>query len=75
MRSSKCSCRSGQIRVSALESVGKLVFYGFMEPAHFIMQEGMFRGLKERLRRASTTRSDELEEATEAVGRAIAGTI
>jgi hypothetical protein len=28
---------------------GKLVIYGFMEPAHFVMQEGMFRGLKERI--------------------------
>lgn len=28
---------------------GKLVIYGFMEPAHFVMQDGMFRGLKERI--------------------------
>ncbi len=29
--------------------LGKLVIYGFMEPAHFFMQDGMFRGLKERI--------------------------
>ncbi len=29
--------------------IGKLIIYGFMEPAHFVMQDGMFRGLKERI--------------------------
>ncbi|MCP3976934.1 MAG: hypothetical protein GY720_20800 [bacterium] len=40
-----------QVRSSSL--VGKLVFYGFMEPAHFIMQDGMFRGLKKRIPEAA----------------------
>lgn len=38
-----------RLQVSTPSILGKLIFYGFMEPAHFIMQEGMFRGLKERI--------------------------
>lgn len=38
-----------RLQVSTPSLVGKLIFYGFEEPAHFIMQDGMFRGLKDRL--------------------------
>jgi hypothetical protein len=41
-----------RLQVSTPSLVGKMIFYGFMEPAHFIMQDGMFRGLKARLREA-----------------------
>lgn len=54
-----------RLQVSTPSLVGKLIFYGFMEPAHFIMQDGMFRGLKERLQKA---RGDQPEEATIRVG-------
>jgi hypothetical protein len=43
--------------------LGKLIIYGFMEPAHFVMQDGMFRGLKERIRsekRSPHSQSDEV---------------
>ena len=54
-----------RLQVSTPSLVGKLVFYAFEEPAHFIMQDGMFRGLKERVRRA---RGDQPEEAPVAIG-------
>jgi hypothetical protein len=54
-----------RLQVSTPSLVGKLVFYGFEEPAHFIMQDGMFRGLKERLREAN---GDRPEEAAVIVG-------
>jgi hypothetical protein len=38
-----------RFQVSTPSFVGKMLFYGFMEPAHFLMQKGMFKGLKERL--------------------------
>lgn len=38
-----------RLQVATPSLVGKLVFYGFMEPAHFVMQRGMFNGLRERL--------------------------
>lgn len=38
-----------RLQVSTPSLIGKLIFYGFMEPAHFIMQQGMFNGLKRRL--------------------------
>jgi hypothetical protein len=41
-----------RLQVSTPSLVGKLIFYGFEEPAHFIMQDGMFRGLKERVQQA-----------------------
>ena len=40
-----------RLQVSTPSIVGKMVFYGFMEPAHFVMQQGMFSGLRERLAR------------------------
>jgi hypothetical protein len=50
---------------------GKLVIYGFMEPAHFVMQNGMFRGLKKRVQSEKTNpdaRSEEVRYATTGVG-------
>lgn len=41
-----------RLQVSVPTLSGKAVFYGFMEPAHFIMQDGMFKGLRERLAKA-----------------------
>ena len=41
-----------RLQVGTPSLVGKLVFYGFEEPAHFIMQDGMFRGLRERVEKA-----------------------
>ena len=38
-----------RLQVSTPSIIGKLIFYGFMEPAHFVMQQGMFKGLKQRL--------------------------
>jgi hypothetical protein len=46
---------------------GKLIIYGFMEPAHFVMQDGMFRGLRERIqseRQSPPNRSEEVAIAT-----------
>lgn len=54
-----------RLQVSSPSLIGKLIFYGFEEPAHFIMQDGMFRGLKERVRQ---TRASSPEQATAAVG-------
>ena len=38
-----------RLQVSTPSFLGKLIFYFFMEPAHYIMQQGMFEGLKKRL--------------------------
>ncbi|MBT8179920.1 MAG: hypothetical protein HKP60_12455 [Eudoraea sp.] len=38
-----------RLQVAQPSLKGKLIFYFFMEPAHFIMQQGMFKGLKKRL--------------------------
>lgn len=38
-----------RLQVNPPPLLGKVVIYGFMEPAHFVMQGGMFRGLKERI--------------------------
>ncbi len=54
-----------RLQVSTPSLVGKLVFYAFEEPAHFIMQDGMFRGLKERVHHA---RGDQPEEIAATVG-------
>jgi hypothetical protein len=46
--------------------LGKFVIYGFMEPAHFVMQEGMFRGLRERIQsegKSSRSRGEEVADA------------
>ena len=40
-----------RLQVGTPSLVGKMIFYGFMEPAHFVMQQGMFNGLSERLAR------------------------
>jgi hypothetical protein len=50
-----------QLQVSTPSLVGKLIFYGFEKPAHFIMQDGMFRGLKARVQ---TVDGAQPEEAT-----------
>lgn len=52
-----------RLQVSTPSLVGKLIFYGFMEPAHFVMQDGMFRGLKERIQPARTPGSEQPDEA------------
>jgi hypothetical protein len=52
---------------------GKLVIYGFMEPAHFVMQDGMFRGLKERIQRERRSPHYRREEVTHAETGAGAG--
>ena len=54
-----------RLQVSTPSMIGKMVFYGFEEPAHFIMQDGMFRGLKERIRHA---RGEQTEAPPVAVG-------
>lgn len=54
-----------RLQVSTPSILGKLIFYGFMEPAHFIMQDGMFRGLKERL---ETPPGHHRDEALSAAG-------
>ncbi|MDH3246455.1 MAG: hypothetical protein OEM26_17680, partial [Saprospiraceae bacterium] len=46
-----------RLQVSTPSLVGKLIFYGFMEPAHYVMQQGMFKGLKKRLTKKNETRS------------------
>lgn len=38
-----------RLQVATPSLFGKLIFYAFMEPAHFVMQQGMFKGLRERL--------------------------
>ena len=38
-----------RLQVSDPSLVGKMISYGFIEPAHTIMQDGMFRGLKARV--------------------------
>ena len=38
-----------RLQVSPSSFMGRIIFYFFMEPAHFIMQQGMFTGLKKRL--------------------------
>ena len=38
-----------RLQVAPSSTTGKLIFYFFMEPAHVIMQQGMFEGLKKRL--------------------------
>jgi hypothetical protein len=38
-----------RLQVATPSLAGKLIFYGFMEPAHSVMQHGMFRGLEERV--------------------------
>ena len=45
-----------RLQVAAPTLLGKAIFYGFMEPAHFVMQQGMFKGLQERLARAKPPR-------------------
>jgi hypothetical protein len=60
-----------RLQVDPPPLVGKLLIYGFMEPAHFIMQSGMFRGLKERIeseRRQADSRGDEATDTTVEVG-------
>jgi hypothetical protein len=52
---------------------GKLIVYGFMEPAHFVMQEGMFRGLKERIRSEMKRLHNRSEEVADAETRVDAG--
>ena len=42
-----------RLQVSTPSIIGKMIFYFFMEPAHFFMQQGMFEGLKKRLTIAS----------------------
>lgn len=41
-----------RLQVAAPTAVGKIIFYAFMEPAHFIMQQTMFAGLRKRLARS-----------------------
>lgn len=51
--------------------LGKLIIYAFMEPAHFIMQSGMFRGLKARIqseKRSSDSRSEKATDTQADVG-------
>lgn len=43
-----------RLQVATPTVMGKIIFYAFMEPAHFIMQHTMFTGLKERLARSKT---------------------
>lgn len=38
-----------RLQVAAPTVIGKIIFYAFMEPAHFIMQHTMFTGLRKRL--------------------------
>ena len=38
-----------RLQVSPSTLSGKIIFYFFMEPAHFFMQRGMFEGLRKRL--------------------------
>ncbi len=49
-----------RLQVAPRSFIGKLIFYFFMEPAHFVMQQGMFRGLRKRLAAPVVTRADQL---------------
>lgn len=41
-----------RLQVAAPTVIGKIIFYAFMEPAHFFMQQTMFTGLQQRLSRS-----------------------
>ena len=47
-----------RLQVGTSSLVGKMIFYGFMEMAHFVMQQGMFNGLNERLERTKLESDD-----------------
>jgi hypothetical protein len=51
-----------RLQVNPPPLLGKLIIYGFMEPAHLIMQSGMFRGLNARIE--SERRSPDRRGAT-----------
>ena len=55
-----------RLQVSTPTIPGKVVFYAFMEPAHYVMQQGMFYGLKERIARAKAQAAKKrlIKEAT-----------
>ncbi len=57
-----------RLQVSTPSLVGKLIFYGFEEPAHFIMQDGMFRGPKTRVQQARTAHRDDPDKITVVLG-------
>lgn len=60
-----------RLQVKPPPPLARLVIYGFMEPAHFVMQAGMFRGLKERIQsenRSPHKRSEEIPHARGGVG-------
>ena len=43
-----------RLQVDSTPLLSKIVFYFFMEPAHFVMQQGMFKGLKKRLEKSGS---------------------
>jgi hypothetical protein len=53
-----------RLQVNPPPLLAKLVIYGFMEPAHFVMQGGMFRGLKARIQSENESSLSPTEEFT-----------
>ena len=51
-----------RLQVSTPSMIGKIIFYFFMEPAHFVMQQGMFNGLKARLSQSLNKPVDQVSQ-------------
>lgn len=62
-----------RLQINPPPLLGKLVIYGFMEPAHFVMQDGMFRGLEERIQSEGQNPRSRREEVADAQTGADAG--
>jgi hypothetical protein len=62
-----------RLQVNPPPLIGKLIIYGFMEPAHFVMQSGMFRGLKERIESKTRSPHSRSENVTDTKGDVGAG--
>lgn len=54
-----------RLQVNPPPLLGKLIIYGFMEPAHVVMQSGMFRGLKERTQSDTRGPHSRIEKVTD----------
>ncbi len=57
-----------RLQVNPPPLLGRLVIYGFMEPAHFIMQDGMFRGLRARIQSERQSADRRIIDAGTGVG-------
>jgi hypothetical protein len=62
-----------RLQVNPPPLLGKLIIYGFMEPAHFVMQSGMFRGLKGRIESEMRSPPSRSGKATDTKGDVGAG--